>query len=69
MKLILSGWWDQVCMRKGWSNKISKWQWFSLQIIIPTMIVAPFLVWLASKFEDYTLKAVSYTHLTLPTKA
>jgi uncharacterized membrane protein YjdF len=56
MKLILEGFWDQVCSRKGWSNKIGKWQWLMLQIIVPAIIVIPFLLWMVSRFENYTLK-------------
>jgi len=56
MKVMFEGWWDQVCSRKGWSNKIDKWQWLMLQIIVPTIIVLPFLLWMVSRYEDYTLK-------------
>jgi len=41
MKRMLSGWWDQVCMRDGWSDKIGKWQWVALQMIIPMLILLP----------------------------
>jgi hypothetical protein len=54
MKLMFEGWWDQMRMRKGWSNKIGKWQWVALQTIFPVIITSPFLIWMASKFDDYS---------------
>lgn len=67
MKQILSGWWDQVRMREGWSHKIGKWQWVCLQIVIPIIIVSPFLAWIVVKFEDYTLKqAVIFVMIFFP---
>ena len=56
MKQMFSGWWDQVRMRQGWSDKIGKWQWVALQIIIPAAVTSPVLIWMTTKFEDYTLK-------------
>ena len=55
-KTELSGWWDHVCLRTGWSNKISKWKWVFLQITIPILIVLPFFSWMVIKFDDYSLK-------------
>ena len=56
-KVELEGWWDHVCLREGWSYKISKWKWVALQILIPALIVSPFIMLMVSKFEDYTLRA------------
>ena len=70
MSQIFQGFWDQVCSRKGWSNKISKWQWVSIQIIVPIIIVLPFISWMVVKFDDYTLKqAIIFTVIFFPIMA
>jgi len=69
-KVELEGWWDQVRMRAGWSDKISKWKWVALQIIIPSLIVSPFIMWMVAKFDDYTFKqAVTFMLIFFPVAA
>ena len=50
-KTELSGWWDRVCMRTGWSDKISKWKWLSLQFIF-TLGVGIGLFLILAVFSD-----------------
>ena len=53
-KLELEGWWDQVCMREGWSHKISKWKWVFLHSIIPLLILLPLGLFIVSFFEGFS---------------
>ena len=67
---MFSGWWDQVRMRPGWSNKIGKWQWVALQAIIPLLVTLPLLIWITTKFEGYTLThALTFLFIFFPLTA
>jgi len=53
-KVELQGWWDQVCMREGWSHKISKWKWVTLQAIMPFLVLLPLALMIFYFFEGFS---------------
>jgi len=55
-KTEFEGWWDQVCMRQGWSHKISKWKWIALQSIIPILIILPIALIVTYFLDGFSLR-------------